>query len=231
MFIAIVLVAAVAASTIIEVSGILQDRAQQTSIETISEVGDQLVVISAFGQVENASNPDNLTQITELRLNVRRSAGAEVVNLDAVTIDYDSPEEQYFLVSRNSSALEPDDFESDTRDNGPLDEDEFDAGVTVGLFETAGLVDKSGGLEAPPRSVSSRLDRGEISIPLHVTKGDRTELDVSDGNMSVNQLGQPKSILEDQRVQLTLSTGAGAETVTTINVPAILTDDVTRLDR
>lgn len=228
VFIAIVLVAAVAASVIIEVSGLLQDRAEQTSTETISEVGDQLVVISSFGSVNNSTDTKNVTQITELRLNVRRSAGAEIVNLDAVTIDFDSPSEQFFLLSRNSTALEPTDFESNSR-GFPIRDSTVDAAVDVGLFNTSALVDQSGGLAAPPRSVNSRLDRGEIAINLQ-TRGNNTE-PIGDSAAPVAQTKQPAALLEDQRVQLTLSTGAGATTITTLNIPAVLTDEIVRLDR
>lgn len=241
VFIAIVLVAAVAASVIIEVSGILQDRAQQTSIETIEEVGDQLVVISSFGDAVYTEDEDEANEIRELRLNVRRSAGADVVNLDAVTIDYDSPDEQFFLFSTNSPALDEDDFledvdvpdDLDQRDTGEGVLEGVDASTDVGLFQVSSLVDQSGGLAQPPRSVDSRLDRGEISIPLDLRERNTDSDDIEDEEADASRIENenPNSILEDQRVQLTLSTGAGAETITTIQVPAVLTDQTVRLDR
>jgi len=81
VFIAMILVAAVAASVIIQASESLQQKAQSVSTETIREVSAGLVISDITG-LTNA----NKTEITHLALTVRPRAGSKDIDLSRCTV-------------------------------------------------------------------------------------------------------------------------------------------------
>ena len=85
IFIALVLVAAVAAGVLVQTSGLLQAQAENTGQDAQSEVGNQISVVSATGTV--ADSTDNVTQVD---LVVKKSAGSDPIDLSQATIEYTS---------------------------------------------------------------------------------------------------------------------------------------------
>lgn len=84
VFIALVLVAAIAAGVLINTAGLLQTQAESTGEETQDQVANNLQVITSVGDV-NATNEDN---ISEIRLGVQPAAGADDLNLAELTLQY-----------------------------------------------------------------------------------------------------------------------------------------------
>jgi archaeal flagellin FlaB len=82
VFIAMVLVAAVAAAVLINTTGTLQQRAQSTGKEATQEVSSNLKVLNIYG-ARNAS-----TDIWKLQINVELSAGALPMDLTKLVIRY-----------------------------------------------------------------------------------------------------------------------------------------------
>jgi flagellin FlaB len=76
VFIAMVLVAAIAAGVLIDTAGLLQTQAQSTSEETVSQVSDRLDVSHVVGN--DTTNSGTLNQVDML---VRLGAGARPINL------------------------------------------------------------------------------------------------------------------------------------------------------
>ena len=76
IFIAMVLVAAVAAAVLIQTSGVLQQKAQATGSETVKEVVSNLEVTQIVGAV-NAGN-DNFTTIN---ITIKVMAGADAIDV------------------------------------------------------------------------------------------------------------------------------------------------------
>ena len=76
IFIAMVLVAAVAAAVLIQTSGVLQQKAQSTGSETVQEVASNLEVTQIVGAV-NANN-DNFTTIN---ITMKVMAGADAIDI------------------------------------------------------------------------------------------------------------------------------------------------------
>ena len=81
VFIAMVLVAAIAAGVLINTAGFLQTQAEATGEESTSQVSDRLQVVSQSGNVTNSQTVDNLTFV------VAQAPGADDIDLDEVTIE------------------------------------------------------------------------------------------------------------------------------------------------
>ncbi len=81
VFIAMVLVAAIAAGVLINTAGFLQAQAEATGEESSSQVSDRVQVSTVTGTAGNGSN--NLTEgeIDRIRLTVFRSPGADDIDL------------------------------------------------------------------------------------------------------------------------------------------------------
>jgi flagellin-like protein len=87
IFIALVLVAAVAAGVLVQTSGLLQAQAESTGEDAQSEVGNQISVVSATGTVgESGGNK----AVDEVNLVVKKSAGSDPIDLTQATIEYTS---------------------------------------------------------------------------------------------------------------------------------------------
>jgi len=103
IFIAMILVAAVAAGVLINTAGFLQNKASTTSEDSESQVSNQVIVISATGNV-NASGPnedyDNTVNTTEL--SVMKSPGADEIDLSKATIEWVGPDGTTTLIYNDS---------------------------------------------------------------------------------------------------------------------------------
>ncbi|CAG0978123.1 MAG: hypothetical protein OIN86_13795 [Candidatus Methanoperedens sp.] len=81
IFIAMVLVAAVAAAVLIQTSGILQQKAQQTGKEATSEVTSNLKIMSVIGNYTG-------TNMTEFEVAIENAAGGSNIDFTQVIINY-----------------------------------------------------------------------------------------------------------------------------------------------
>ncbi|WP_135825952.1 archaellin/type IV pilin N-terminal domain-containing protein [Halorussus ruber] len=92
VFIAMVLVAAIAAGVLINTAGFLQTKSEQTGEESSAQVSNRVQVVSAFGEVGNDE------KVTEISLTVMRGSGSDDINLSAATIEWIGPEKAKTLV-------------------------------------------------------------------------------------------------------------------------------------
>ncbi len=91
VFIAMVIVASVAAGVLINTAGALQQQARATGEETITEVSSGAKVLGIKGK----TNPEN--EIDNIYLIVRPYAGTRGINLESTVIQYKSKYEAYHL--------------------------------------------------------------------------------------------------------------------------------------
>jgi len=81
IFIAMVLVAAIAAAVLINVSGILQQKSMATGKEAIEQVSGNLIVVGIRGNTDAG-----LTNIEEMNLTISAAAGAGRVDLSQLVL-------------------------------------------------------------------------------------------------------------------------------------------------
>ena len=91
VFIAMVLVAAIAAGVLINTAGLLQSQAEATGDETSEQVSDRLQVTTVTGTAEDGITggdfDDSEARINETNLTVLRAPGAGDINLENVIIE------------------------------------------------------------------------------------------------------------------------------------------------
>ncbi|QCC44862.1 archaellin/type IV pilin N-terminal domain-containing protein [Halobacterium salinarum] len=121
VFIAMVLVAAIAAGVLINTAGFLQSKGAATGEEASAQVSNRIDVVSAYGNV-NSSDIVNYTNLT-----VRQAAGADNINLSKSTIQWIGPDTATTLVYNTSN---PDDTNFTTEqikgNNNPVLVDQSD---------------------------------------------------------------------------------------------------------
>ncbi len=88
VFIAMVLVAAIAAGVLINTAGLLQSQAEATGQETSEQVSDRVQVVTVTGDAEEFTiSGDESDRINQTNLTVLRSPGAGDIDLENVIIE------------------------------------------------------------------------------------------------------------------------------------------------
>jgi flagellin-like protein len=88
VFIAMVLVAAIAAGVLINTAGFLQTQAEATGEESTAQVSDRLQVVSQSGNVTTESVDGTDTRVVdELNITVAQSPGADNIDLSETTVE------------------------------------------------------------------------------------------------------------------------------------------------
>ncbi|WP_440005396.1 archaellin/type IV pilin N-terminal domain-containing protein [Halomicrococcus sp. SG-WS-1] len=93
VFIAMVLVAAIAAGVLINTAGFLQTKSEQTGEESSAQVSNRVQVVSGFGSVTDSETVDYIN------LTVMRGSGSDDINLSAATIEWIGPNEAKTLTA------------------------------------------------------------------------------------------------------------------------------------
>jgi len=97
IFIAMVLVAAVAAAVLIQTSGVLQQKAQQTGKEATTEVSSNIKIDSVVGDLNDMAG-DQGPNINTLNVTVSLSAGGSDIDMSKVIVRYVNETETSTLV-------------------------------------------------------------------------------------------------------------------------------------
>ena len=100
VFIAMVLVAAIAAGVLINTAGFLQSQAEATGQESTDLVSERIDVTSTVGIVNNTSDP---TTLSEIRVGVAGAAGSDQIDLSSATIQAVGPNGQQNLIFTDST--------------------------------------------------------------------------------------------------------------------------------
>jgi flagellin-like protein len=146
VFIAMVLVAAIAAGVLINTAGFLQSKSQQTGEQSSQQVTDRLEVIAVTGAIQDTGpNGAEGEQIDEINLTVTKAPGAADINLDNVTVQWIGPDGAATLTNASVVDANPDFNVTEVKDaddskpvvNDP--DDRFDLGVNATQTELTPL--------------------------------------------------------------------------------------------
>ncbi|GAA0199596.1 archaellin/type IV pilin N-terminal domain-containing protein [Haladaptatus pallidirubidus] len=91
VFIAMVLVAAIAAGVLINTAGFLQSKAEQTGQESSAQVTDHVHVVSTMGNVTYDS-ADKSHEVDYVNMTVMKGSGAGDINLSQATLEWLGPD-------------------------------------------------------------------------------------------------------------------------------------------
>jgi len=100
VFIAMVLVAAIAAGVLINTAGFLQSKGAATGEEASAQVSNRINVVSAYGNVSTSGGSE---VVDYANLTVRQAAGADNINLSKSTIQWIGPDTATTLVHNTSN--------------------------------------------------------------------------------------------------------------------------------
>ena len=142
VFIAMVLVAAIAAGVLINTAGFLQSQAEATGQESTDLVSERIDVTSTVGIVNNTDSPEELA---EIRVGVAGAAGSNQIDLSSATIQAVGPNGQENLIFTDSDNATANGASSgtllsnETSSNGTADipEGTFAVQNSSGTFVTA----------------------------------------------------------------------------------------------
>jgi len=98
VFIAMVLVAAIAAGVLINTAGLLQAQAQQTGEETTAEVSD----VVKIGEIIGSSN-SSTAEISTVNVSLQLASGSDPINVSKISYTISSPTGEASVVSGNTS--------------------------------------------------------------------------------------------------------------------------------
>jgi len=156
VFIAMVLVAAIAAGVLINTAGDLQSQASDTGTETQQAVANQIEVVHAYAETGDTSDD----QFEDLNLVIKKSAGSDVIDMTSATVQYTSESDSVTLEHDNdaepadesfqtSDATDTEEEKTSLTDTGDrillqIDVDGVDEALQPGDSATVNIVDQSG---------------------------------------------------------------------------------------
>ncbi|SDZ83949.1 flagellin FlaB [Haloplanus vescus] len=189
VFIAMVLVAAIAAGVLINTAGFLQTQSEQTGQQSSSQVTDRLEPVSKTGNVsvynssnsqvvaegsENLSAANQSLRVNEVSLVVQKSPGANDINMSATTFELIGPDGTDRFPFTNDTAVnstralqDDDDSINASRGNGLILNSRTDRlVVTINMTAFANNDEFVGGPLEPGQTATLRVntESGATSI-------------------------------------------------------------------
>jgi len=194
VFIAMVLVAAIAAGVLINTAGFLQSQSEQTGQESASQVSDRLQVVNVIGDEVRDEDGDGNAEVEVIYITVKKAPGANDIDLEAVTAQFVSDAQIVDVVHTDSNLGQP--------------------GTS---FDTAPIEDDDGSISAT-NVINDQTDRAQIIFDL----GDHDDSHDHDDVATVDSGDISPPLDEGEQAMIQLTTEAGGETTPTLSVPETL---------
>jgi flagellin-like protein len=177
VFIAMVLVAAIAAGVLINTAGFLQTQAEATGEESTAQVSDRLQVVSTSGNVTGSQNVDTLRFVVAL------SPGSSAIDLEQTTIQFigeqgEATDSGADLVNSGSGGTGITDIQglsgnvlTDNSDRAEV-AIEFSTGTSTSIEDTYSALSEDESLTVVFTTSSGASTEKEIRIPTTLTSED-----------------------------------------------------------
>ena len=172
VFIAMVLVAAIAAGVLINTAGFLQTQAEATGEESTSQVSDRVQVDSVVSEVEGGSGSE---EIRAVAIDVSLAAGSDPIDLTDATIEWIGEEDTgtFDIGSEDPATVDG--------DEGPFaDEENFETELTD-ESDSARIYILTG--EDNPEALDLNVDTGdeftELGDDLPLQEGDEADVRIT----------------------------------------------------
>ena len=226
VFIAMVLVAAIAAGVLINTAGVLQTQAEDTGQDSTDQVANNINVIGAVGEVNNVSE-DNVdiseTSVYEIRTTLQKSPGAGDVDLSGLSIQYVGPDGFGNLVhvsERNTSADSVSNayfvqaITAETEEDTVMtsESDRYELVIPTGTHwnSSHSLINKTSASDSANVSVETYDSESDIETDISSIDVNNTDLDL---------------LNEGETVELTITTESGSQRYVNLRVPSSLVGD------
>ena len=173
VFIAMVLVAAIAAGVLINTAGFLQSSAEETGQQSSDQVTNRLQVVSAVGESIDTSSG----AVGQIRITVKQAPGANNIDLSTTTLQ--------FVHSSGASDLTFGDYSTDA---GSLDYT-TNGGDASNAFGVVDVQDEDGSVNADDNVVlNDPADRAQIIIDTSSTNSGVTAGEFTEGDTATIQI-------------------------------------------
>jgi flagellin FlaB len=226
VFIAMVLVAAIAAGVLINTAGVLQTQAEDTGQDSTDQVANNINVIGSVGEVGPDSGGPTITnasvnknygkfangdqKVHTVRLTVQKSAGAGDIDLSGLSIQYVGPDSFANIVHAEKAKAPEIDGTNGTTAEG--EEAYFVREITAESTDTV---------------MTSESDRYEIVIPVQQAFNSSTGEQIQEtvGTSSTYDNTELALLDESSNVELTITTPSGSQRYVNLQVPDSLVGD------
>jgi len=182
VFIAMVLVAAIAAGVLINTAGFLQSSAEESGEQSSAQVTNRLQVVNAVGDGivdADTANP-GAAEVTRVTLTVKKAPGADNVDLETTTAQWVSDGGTFNIVHENQYDSQDAEFASGTfqDDDNSISESNVlndPADRATMIFETDQVGDANGITSQTGNTISDDLSEGSTAtIKLNTQAGGET---------------------------------------------------------
>jgi len=192
VFIAMVLVAAIAAGVLINTAGFLQSSAEESGEQSSAQVTNRLQVVNAVG--EDIVEDENGDEVTTVELTVKKAPGADNVDLTTTTAQWVSSDGTFDIVSYQA-----------TQESGGTSGD--------GVFATETFQDDDDSIDNS-NVLNDPADRATMKFQTDSV----TAAGAGDGEVTPISA----NLYEGSTATIKLNTQAGGETTATLVVPESL---------
>ncbi|MUV59276.1 archaellin/type IV pilin N-terminal domain-containing protein [Halobacterium sp. CBA1126] len=222
VFIAMVLVAAIAAGVLINTAGVLQTQAEDTGQDSTDQVANNINVIGAVGEVNDVSEVEyDDTTVYEIRTTVQKSPGAGDIDLSGLSIQYVGPNGFGNLVhisEKNTSQHNVSNvyfvqaITAETEEDTVMtsESDRYELVIPTGTYwdnSSDTIQNATDGVEV---AAGAYEDVDDIDANPSGVDIDNTDLDL---------------LQESDRVELTITTDSGSQRYVNLRVPSSLVGD------
>ncbi|MDG5775541.1 archaellin/type IV pilin N-terminal domain-containing protein [Haloarculaceae archaeon H-GB2-1] len=208
VFIAMVLVAAIAAGVLINTAGFLQSKSEETGQQSGQQVTNRLQVVSSSGE----SIDSDAGTVGVVNLTVKKAPGATNIDLENATVQWVGPSGTYNLVNASVSATGSDGFFGitpfkDSDDSAPVLNDPDDRMVMtfdIGQDDTTADESASNPDSGDPSVTGSSATAGKDYFGSPLDEGSSVTLKITtkSGATTSERLVVPESLSGESAVSL-----------------------------